>query len=97
MSNADQFRVYAEEAKRWAHQAKFPETKQALFAISLKAVTAPAFGVVLPAPPVLIASDHSADYCCGRFSTILLHAEEDQVHGVLIRCTNCGSYNSTDI
>ena len=31
MSNADQFRVYAEEAKRWAHQAKFPEAKQALF------------------------------------------------------------------
>jgi hypothetical protein len=31
MSNADQFRVYAEEAKRWAHQAKFPATKQALF------------------------------------------------------------------
>jgi hypothetical protein len=31
MSNADQFRVYAEEAKRWARQAKFPETKQALF------------------------------------------------------------------
>ena len=31
MSNADQFREYAEEAKRWAHQAKFPETKQALF------------------------------------------------------------------
>jgi hypothetical protein len=31
MSNADQFRVYAEEAKRWAHQAESPETKQALF------------------------------------------------------------------
>jgi hypothetical protein len=28
--------------------------------------------------------------------TTLLHAEEDQVHGVLIRCTQCGTYNSTD-
>ena len=28
-------------------------------------------------------------------ATILLHADEGQVHGVLIRCTNCGSYNST--
>ena len=99
MLNADQFRVFAEEAKRWAHQAKFPETKQALFAISLKAVTAPAFGVVLPAPPVLIASDHdpSVDYACERCNTILLHAEEGQVRGLLIHCTNCGTYNSTDV
>ena len=64
--------------------------------ISLKAVTAPAIGIVLNAPPVLIASDHSVDYACDRCGTTLLHAEEDQVHGVLIRCTQCGTYNSTD-
>ena len=29
------------------------------------------------------------------FALIVL-AEEDQVHGVLIRCTQCGTYNSTD-
>ena len=62
--------------------------------ISLKAVTAPAIGIV---PPVLIASDHSVDYACDRCGTTLLHAEEDQVHGVLIRCTQCGTYNSTDV
>jgi len=65
--------------------------------ISLKAVTAPAFGIVLRAPPVLIASDHSVDYACERCSTVLLHAEEGQVRGFLIRCTDCGTYNSTDI
>jgi hypothetical protein len=32
-------------------------------------------GIVLDAPPVLIASDHSVDYTCGRCSTVLLHAE----------------------
>jgi DNA-directed RNA polymerase subunit RPC12/RpoP len=64
--------------------------------ISLKIVTAPATGLVLEAPPVLMASDHSVDYTCGRCGATLLHAEENQVHGVLIRCTNCGSYNSTD-
>jgi DNA-directed RNA polymerase subunit RPC12/RpoP len=64
--------------------------------ISLKVVTAPATGIVLDAPPVLMASDHSVDYTCGRCGTTLLHAEENQVHGVLIRCTNCGSYNTTD-
>jgi DNA-directed RNA polymerase subunit RPC12/RpoP len=64
--------------------------------ISLKVVHAPAVGVVLDATPVLRASDHSVDYTCGRCGTILLHAEENQVHGILIRCVNCGSYNSTD-
>jgi DNA-directed RNA polymerase subunit RPC12/RpoP len=64
--------------------------------ISLKVVHAPAVGVVLNAPPVLRASEHSVDYTCGRCDTVLLHADRGQVHGILIRCTNCGSYNSTD-
>lgn len=65
--------------------------------ISLKVVTAPAKGIVLGTPPVLIASDHSVDYTCGRCNTVLLHAEEGQVRGFLIRCTKCGSYNSMDM
>jgi DNA-directed RNA polymerase subunit RPC12/RpoP len=64
--------------------------------ISLKVITAPATGRVVDAPPVLRASDHSVDYICGRCGTVLLHAEENQVHGLLIRCTECDSYNSTD-
>ena len=64
--------------------------------ISLRIVTAPATGIVLDAPPVLVASDHSVDYACGRCSTISLHAEEDQVRGFLIRCTKCGIYSSMD-
>jgi predicted RNA-binding Zn-ribbon protein involved in translation (DUF1610 family) len=50
----------------------------------------------LDAPPVLVASEHSVDYTCGHCGTILLHAEEGQVRGVLLRCANCGSYNSTE-
>ena len=64
--------------------------------IPLTLVTAPAIGVVLEAPPVLMASEHSVDYTCGHCDTVLLHADEGQVHGILIRCTKCGSYNSTD-
>ena len=64
--------------------------------IPLKLVIAPAIGVVLEAPPVLMASEHSVDYTCGRCTAVLLHADKDQVHGVLIHCRNCGSYNSTD-
>jgi predicted RNA-binding Zn-ribbon protein involved in translation (DUF1610 family) len=64
--------------------------------IPLKVVTAPAIGVVWEAPPVLTASEHSVDYICGRCGTVLLHADEGQVHGVLIHCTSCGSYNSME-
>ena len=63
---------------------------------SLKVITAPLTGHVISAPPVLKASEHSVDYTCGHCGTILLHAEENQVNGLLLRCTNCGSYNSTD-
>jgi hypothetical protein len=27
---------------------------------------------------------------------VLLHAEDGQVHGLLIHCTTCGAYNSTE-
>ena len=64
--------------------------------IPLKLIAAPAIGVVLEAPPVLVASEHSVDYVCGRCAVVLLHADEGQVHGVLIHCTECGSYNLTE-
>jgi DNA-directed RNA polymerase subunit RPC12/RpoP len=64
--------------------------------ISLKVITAPATGHILDAPPVLRASEHSVDYTCGHCGTTVLHAEEGQVFGLLIRCTNCGSYNATE-
>jgi hypothetical protein len=56
--------------------------------IPLKAVIAPAIGVVLAAPPVLMASEHSVDYTCGRCAAVLLHADEGQIHGVLIAVQN---------
>ena len=65
--------------------------------LRLSVTVAPATGNILQAPPVLIASNHSIDYTCGRCDTILLHAGEDQVHGLLIRCRNCGSYNQTAV
>jgi predicted RNA-binding Zn-ribbon protein involved in translation (DUF1610 family) len=64
--------------------------------ISLKVITEPNTDLALDAPPILRQYDHFADYTCGRCGIILLHAEENRVHGILIRCANCGSYNSTD-
>jgi predicted RNA-binding Zn-ribbon protein involved in translation (DUF1610 family) len=52
--------------------------------------------MVLDAPPILKETDQSVDYTCGQCGTILLHAEENRVHSIVIHCGNCGSYNSTD-
>ena len=48
------------------------------------------------APPVLIVSPHTIDYPCGNCGTVLLHAEDDQVHGLFIHCMRCGACNATD-
>ena len=50
----------------------------------------------MDAPPVIQASDHTIDYTCAHCGVVLMHAEEDQVHGVILRCTQCGSYNCAD-
>jgi len=50
----------------------------------------------LDAPPVLVASRHTIDYCCGSCGAILMHAEIGQVFGVLIHCMACGHYNATE-
>jgi predicted RNA-binding Zn-ribbon protein involved in translation (DUF1610 family) len=62
----------------------------------LKLVTAPASDNALEAPPILIASPQMIGYICGHCGVVLLHAEEGRVHGLLIRCSNCGAYNSTE-
>jgi hypothetical protein len=65
--------------------------------VALKVVPAPGIGHVINAPPALIVSTHSTDFTCGKCRVSLMHAESGQVHNLLIRCTECGSYNSTDI
>jgi hypothetical protein len=37
---------------------------------------------------------HTVDYTCGTCDAVLMHAE--QVHNLLIRCTECGAFNATD-
>ena len=63
---------------------------------SLKLIETPRAGHVLNAPPTLIASTHTINYTCGQCGAVLLHAEDGQVRGLLIRCSECGSYNATE-
>ena len=64
--------------------------------VPLRVIPAPAVGHIVSAPPTLMASSHTVEYTCGRCGVVLLHAEEEQIHGVLIQCKECGSYNATD-
>jgi DNA-directed RNA polymerase subunit RPC12/RpoP len=63
---------------------------------TLRVVEARGIENVVDAPPILIASSHTIDYVCGNCRTVLLHAEDNQVHGLSIHCTQCGACNATD-
>lgn len=62
----------------------------------LKVIQTASGGDALDAPPILVASAQMIDYTCGYCGVVLLHAEEGRVHGLVIRCNACGSYNTTD-
>src|SRR5262249_35636716 len=62
----------------------------------LKVIEAPRTGQVISAPPPIVASDHSNYYVCGHCGTLLVVAESDQLHGLVVRCRECGSYNAVD-
>ena len=64
--------------------------------VALKPIPTPWAHHIINAPPVLIASTHTVDYICGDCGVVLMHAEQGQVHNLVIHCTECGSYNSTD-
>ena len=59
-------------------------------------VIAPTSGPSLIAPPVLIASNHSVDYTCGGCGAVLLHADVNQVYNLVIRCSVCETFNTSE-
>jgi predicted RNA-binding Zn-ribbon protein involved in translation (DUF1610 family) len=61
----------------------------------LRVVEATGLEHTVDAPPILVASSHTIDFLCGNCGTILMHAEDDQVHGLFIHCTQCGACNAT--
>jgi hypothetical protein len=63
---------------------------------TLTPVALPLGRKAIDAPPILVASTHTVDYCCGSCGTILMHAEGGQVHGLIIHCVQCGAYNATE-
>lgn len=48
-------------------------------------------------PRLTADSYHTLSMSHGQCDTIQLHAEENQIKGILIRCTKWGSYNATNV
>ena len=68
----------------------------------LRVVEAKGIENTVTAPPILYASSHTIELRlrklrsgCGNCGAVLLHAEDDQVHGLFIRCAKCESLNTT--
>src|SRR5262249_3525431 len=51
----------------------------------LKVIEAPRTGQVISARRPIVASDHSNHYVCGLCGTLLVVAEFDELHGLVVR------------
>ena len=68
-----------------------------LFPKTLKVVPTPLVEAVPSAPPVLELPNPTVEFTCGNCSAVLMRAAEEKVYPLVILCSSCGSYNSTDV
>lgn len=64
--------------------------------LSLKVITPPGTGYVTSAPPPVTVTPDADRYVCGACGTTLLIAATHEVHGLMLRCRECGRYNKVD-
>jgi hypothetical protein len=69
------------------------EGEMSLRKVKLTVVAHPGVGHVVSAPPPIKLSSHTTYYQCGSCETVLLISDPGQIHGILIHCKECGSYN----
>jgi predicted RNA-binding Zn-ribbon protein involved in translation (DUF1610 family) len=63
---------------------------------TLTVVPAPlVIGAVPNAPPVLEAPTATVEYRCGNCGAVLMRADKDKIHPLMVHCISCGTYNST--
>jgi hypothetical protein len=64
---------------------------------TLKVVSAPLAIEGLPkAPPVLEAPNPTVEFKCGNCSAVLMRVDEGKAYPLMIHCTSCDAFNSTD-
>ena len=66
---------------------------------TLKVVPAPLIELVPRAPPVLEMPNQSltVEFTCGNCGAALIRGEEGKIYPLVVLCSSCGTYNSTDV
>jgi predicted RNA-binding Zn-ribbon protein involved in translation (DUF1610 family) len=62
----------------------------------LKVIAAPASGDAIHAPQPITVSANTNHYLCGHCGTLLVIADNGQLHGLTVQCRKCGHYNAVD-
>jgi predicted RNA-binding Zn-ribbon protein involved in translation (DUF1610 family) len=63
---------------------------------TLKVVPAPLIEGVPRAPPVLEALNPTVELKCGNCGAVLMRGDESKNYPLMIHCTSCDAFNSTD-
>ena len=63
---------------------------------TLKVVPAPLIEAVPRAPPVLEALNPTVECKCGNCGAVLMRVDEGKANPLMIHCTSCDAFNSTD-
>ena len=63
---------------------------------TLKVVPAPLIEAVPKAPPVLEAPNPTVECKCGNCGAVLMRVDEGKDYPLMIHCTSCDAFNSTD-
>ena len=61
---------------------------------TLHVVPAPLIEVV---PLVLELPNPTVEFTCGNCGAVLIRADEEKGYPLVVLCSSCGSYNSTDV
>ena len=67
----------------------------ALLQKTLKVVPAP-LAAVPKVPPVMEAPNPTVELKCGNCSAVLMRVDEGKAYPLMIHCTSCDAFNSTD-
>ena len=68
----------------------------ALLPKTLKVVSAPLIEVVPRAPPALELPNPTVEFTCGSCGAVLMRGDESKNYPLMIHCTSCDAFNSTD-
>jgi predicted RNA-binding Zn-ribbon protein involved in translation (DUF1610 family) len=66
---------------------------------TLKVVSAPlAVAAAADAPPVLAeGAEPTVEYTCGNCGAALMRVDQSKPHSLMVHCTVCDAYNSTEV